>query len=67
MDKAHAAKEIVLKVHDLQSISSSALRYLGFYKQKAGGDFTISMVGASAIVRQAIMDSELIDEVILIG
>ncbi|MBW4618814.1 MAG: AGE family epimerase/isomerase [Cyanosarcina radialis HA8281-LM2] len=66
LEKAHGATSLTLLMQDLQSISPEALRYLAFFKQKAGGNFSISAVGASGQVKEAIDRSELSDEITLV-
>jgi mannose/cellobiose epimerase-like protein (N-acyl-D-glucosamine 2-epimerase family)/anti-anti-sigma regulatory factor len=66
LEKAHAVKGVVLNMQDLKSISDEGLRYLAFYKQKAGGNFSITISGAQGAVKEAIEQSELNEEVSLV-
>jgi mannose/cellobiose epimerase-like protein (N-acyl-D-glucosamine 2-epimerase family) len=50
----------------LTSISSEAVRFMIFQKQKLGGNFAITISGAPATVLEAIQDSEFSDEVTLV-
>lgn len=65
IEKQHGIKGLELNMTELTAISSEALRYLIFYKQKAGAYFSITIIGASGEVLQAIKDSELNEEVTL--
>lgn len=66
LEKNYDLKGVVLNMEDLNSISSEALRYLLFYKQKAGSDFSITVSGAKGQVKQGIQNSELNQEIDLV-
>ena len=55
-------QKLVLVVDDLDAISSEALRYLAFTKQKRGAGFSIEIVGATDKIKEAIEQSELSEE-----
>jgi mannose/cellobiose epimerase-like protein (N-acyl-D-glucosamine 2-epimerase family)/anti-anti-sigma regulatory factor len=67
LEKAHGVKGVILNMQDLKSISDEALRYLAFYKQKAGSDFSIAVLGAEGSVKAAIEQSELNEEISLLA
>jgi anti-anti-sigma regulatory factor len=55
-------ERLVLVVDALDAISSEALRYLAFTKQKLGADFNIEFEGANDKVKEEIEQSELSEE-----
>lgn len=66
IEKQHGTTGIELDMSELTFISYEALRYLVFQKQKAGGNYSITIVGAKGEVRQAIENSQLNDEATLV-
>ena len=66
LEKNYGLKGVVLNMEQLDSISSEALRYLLFYKQKAGSGFNITVSGAKGQVKQGIEDSELNQEITIV-
>ena len=60
------AKTIVLDVHNLESISSEAIRFLVITKQKVGADLSITVSGAEGQVKAVIEQSEFSDEITLV-
>jgi anti-anti-sigma factor len=60
---SRGAKELVLDLSQLDSISSEALRYIIFTKQKMGADFELSITGANQQVQESIEASNLIEAV----
>src|SRR5205823_5525596 len=61
--KAKDVKNIVFKMEGLESISREALRYLVFTKQKLGADVSIAISGAAGKVKEAIVESEFMQEI----
>ena len=61
--KREGATGILLNMTELDSISSEALRYIIFTKQKLGSAFELSITGANLEVKTAIEMSELNEEV----
>lgn len=61
--KAKDVKNIVFQVDELEAISREALRYLVFTKQKLGADVSISISGAAGKVKEAITESEFLQEI----
>jgi mannose/cellobiose epimerase-like protein (N-acyl-D-glucosamine 2-epimerase family) len=61
--KAKEVKNIVFEVDELESISREALRYLVFTKQKLGSDVSIAISGAAGKVKEAIAESEFMQEI----
>jgi anti-anti-sigma regulatory factor len=59
VEKCHGLRRLTLDVADLKTLGQAALRYLAFYRQCAGGDFTLRLRGAKGAVEKAIRDSEL--------
>jgi mannose/cellobiose epimerase-like protein (N-acyl-D-glucosamine 2-epimerase family)/anti-anti-sigma regulatory factor len=60
------ARSLVLQAEDLATISEEAIRMLVLLKQRQGGQFTISLVGATDRVRQVVEATGFADEVELI-
>ena len=61
--KAQQAKSITLVMDDVKSISTEALRFLVFTKQKLGANFNVTITGASGSVKEAILQSEFSQEI----
>ncbi|MGF1482237.1 MAG: STAS domain-containing protein [Cyanophyceae cyanobacterium] len=66
LEKIHGIQGLVLNMEELNSISTEALRYLLFYKQRAGSEFKITVAGAKGQVMQGIQESELNEEITLV-
>ncbi len=66
IEKAHAISGLNLDLARLEGITSEALRYLIFFKQKAGANFGITIANATGSVKDAIECSELNEEVTLV-
>ncbi|MBX3435144.1 MAG: AGE family epimerase/isomerase [Pirellulales bacterium] len=62
---AQHATSFVFVANDLKTISSEAIRYLVFTKQRLGSDVQMSLVGTNDAVRQAIEASEFNEEIAL--
>ncbi len=62
---AQRANSFVFVANDLKNISSEAIRYLVFTKQRLGADVQMSITGTNDAVRQAIQQSEFNEEIIL--
>ncbi len=56
--KEQKATAIEFDMIQLEAISSEAVRYLIFTKQKLGSSFNITIIGASGQVKEAIQNSE---------
>ena len=67
LEKAHGATSLELTASKLQSIAPEAMRYLAFFKQKAGGNFKITVIGASGAVKDAFEQSELSEELTFVN
>lgn len=59
------ATAFVFDMHNLEYISSEAIRFLILVKQKLGADFGVTIAGAKGEVKAAIEQCEFSDEVIL--
>lgn len=66
LERAHGARSITLDVSRLSAISAEVLRYLAFFKQKAGSGFELRVLDASDKVRNSIEQSELSQEFVLV-
>ncbi len=66
IEKAHAISGLYLDMAELTGITSEALRYLIFFKQKAGANFAVTIANATGSVKDAIECSELNEEVTLV-
>jgi mannose/cellobiose epimerase-like protein (N-acyl-D-glucosamine 2-epimerase family) len=60
---AQGATGVVIEARDLEAICSEGLRYLVFRKQKAGGDFSITIEGAQLEVVAAVKAAEFDEEI----
>lgn len=58
LEKAHGASVVILDASHLTSISDEALRYLDFFRQKAGDNFSLTFVNAIPSVKETIVISE---------
>jgi mannose/cellobiose epimerase-like protein (N-acyl-D-glucosamine 2-epimerase family)/anti-anti-sigma regulatory factor len=63
--RAQNATSFVFVADDLTAISSEAIRYLAFTKQRLGGNVPLSIIGTNQEVRQAIEASEFNEEIVL--
>ncbi|ELS00057.1 hypothetical protein [Gloeocapsa sp. PCC 73106] len=66
IEKLHGVTGLVLDLNQLYSISENGMNYLLFTKQRFGEDFTVTLRGVQQGVRQSLIDSELVEEFILI-
>jgi mannose/cellobiose epimerase-like protein (N-acyl-D-glucosamine 2-epimerase family) len=65
--KAQKLNKLIFLADDLQAISSEAIRYLAFTKQRLGASFTITFLGAPRNVVAAIEQSGFSEEIRLVG
>ncbi len=63
---ASEVQKLILMAEELDSISSEALRYLAFAKQKQGANFDITIAGAKKQIKEVIERSELSEEFALV-
>lgn len=66
LEKAHGSTGVELEMSKLEDISPEALRYLAFFKQKAGANFSIKILGATGSTRTTLEQSELSQEFTLV-
>ncbi|MDX1929749.1 MAG: hypothetical protein SFV81_24700 [Pirellulaceae bacterium] len=59
------AQAIVFEACDLETVSEEGLRVLAFTKQKLGGTVGVTLAGACDSVKGAIIESGIIDEIVL--
>ncbi len=66
LERAHGCSAVTLDMSQLTDISSEALRYLLFFKQKAGASFKLTIANASPDIQHALEASELNQEISLV-
>jgi hypothetical protein len=65
--RSQGATAVQIILDDLGDISTEAVRFLVFTRQKLGSSFPISAVGANDSVKQALEESEFEEELVMVG